>query len=273
MPENERILIVEDEMLVAQILQANLSKMGFTVLDIVTSGEEAIEKGLSCRPDLILMDIQLQGEIDGVEAARQLKSEINTAIVYLTAYSDQATLDRAKVTDPHGYLIKPFRSSELKTTIEMALNKLANEKKHQEQHLKAMSDKDAIAMDMMNRVYSEKLRMAFYFQTNVDQLVVPMLRTIKERAGDEVSSDVSLVQKRLANIVSPFMSQLAESFSDLTRRETEICQFIKEGLTTKEISSTLNTSTETVRHQRKSIRKKLGISNDEVNLRSYLNTI
>jgi len=117
------ILIVEDESIVALDISNRLEKMGYSVLGIATSGPEAVEKALETEPNLILMDIKLRGEMDGVEAVQEIQTQLDIPAIYLTAYADEATLQRAKITGPHGYLLKPFEERDLHTTIEMALYK------------------------------------------------------------------------------------------------------------------------------------------------------
>ncbi|TNE48411.1 MAG: hybrid sensor histidine kinase/response regulator [Deltaproteobacteria bacterium] len=118
-----RILIVEDEGLIALSTRKKLENLGYDVIDIVASGEEAIAEASETQPDLILMDIMLSGEIDGVTAAASILKKQSLPIIYLTAYSDKDTLLRAKETGPFGYLLKPFGEKELETTIEIALYK------------------------------------------------------------------------------------------------------------------------------------------------------
>jgi PAS domain S-box-containing protein len=115
--------VVEDEHIVAMDLMSRLRNLGYEVPDSASSGEEAIEKAGRWRPDLVLMDIFLNGEMDGIQAAGQIRSRYNIPIIYLTAYADSNTLQRAKVTEPFGYVLKPFEERELLTTIEMALYK------------------------------------------------------------------------------------------------------------------------------------------------------
>ena len=104
-------------------LQQRLEKMGYRVPVVVASGEEAIESTLDSTPDLVLMDINLQGKMDGVEAAERIRALHQVPVIYLTAYSNDQTLARAKITEPFGYLLKPFEERELQTTIEIALHK------------------------------------------------------------------------------------------------------------------------------------------------------
>ncbi|MEJ2207696.1 MAG: response regulator, partial [Anaerolineae bacterium] len=118
-----QILIVEDEMIVAHNLKSRLEGLGYQVLPIARSGEEAVQRSLEARPDLVLMDIRVGGEIDGIEAAGQIRAHHSVPVIYLTGYADEATLARAKVTEPFGYVLKPFEMQELRSTIEMALYK------------------------------------------------------------------------------------------------------------------------------------------------------
>ena len=116
-----RILAVEDEGIVALDIQAKLEDMGYRVPNIVSSAEDAIETARRLRPDLVLMDIQLEGELDGIDAAETIGTELGIPVVYLTAYSDEQTLARAKAARPSGYLLKPFEERELYTTVEIAI--------------------------------------------------------------------------------------------------------------------------------------------------------
>jgi len=127
-----RILIVEDEGIIAEDIQMSLRDMGYDVLAVVTSGEEAVKVAEEHGPDLVLMDVVLQGEMDGIEAANRIRSGLGVPVIYLTAYADDKMLERAKVTEPFGYLIKPFRDRELRSTIEMALFKHELDKKLRE---------------------------------------------------------------------------------------------------------------------------------------------
>jgi CheY-like chemotaxis protein len=117
------ILVVEDERIVARDLQRRLHRLGYTVCAIAASGPEALEHAAQTQPDLILMDIVLPGSMDGIEAAAQIRARADIPIIYLTAHADEATLQRAKTTEPFGYLLKPFDTRVVQTTIEMALYK------------------------------------------------------------------------------------------------------------------------------------------------------
>ncbi len=117
------ILVVEDESIVAKDIQNTLEKLGYAVSAVVYSGEEAIERVVETHCDLVLMDIVLRGDMDGVEAAERIRARFNIPVVYLTAYADSETLQRAKISQPYGYILKPFEERELHVTIESALYK------------------------------------------------------------------------------------------------------------------------------------------------------
>ncbi|MBI5748554.1 MAG: diguanylate cyclase [Nitrospinae bacterium] len=117
------ILIVEDDGITARDLEKWLTGLGYNVSAVVSSGVDAIKKAKEINPDIVLMDIKLSGDIDGIEAARQIHVYRNIPVIYLTAFSDKALLRRANITEPFGYVLKPFDEKELHITIEMALCK------------------------------------------------------------------------------------------------------------------------------------------------------
>jgi diguanylate cyclase (GGDEF)-like protein/PAS domain S-box-containing protein len=138
-----RILVVEDESIVAADIQDRLETLGYEVPVTVGWGEKAVELAGTLRPDLVLMDIQLKGRMDGVEAADQIRQRFGIPVVYLTANADHPTVQRAKVTEPFGYVIKPFEERELHTTIEVALYK-----HHAEQMLKESEERYRLLVEL-----------------------------------------------------------------------------------------------------------------------------
>ncbi|MFX0095771.1 MAG: response regulator, partial [Candidatus Hodarchaeota archaeon] len=130
---------MEDEKIIAMDIQNSLENLGYSVPAIVSSGEDAIKKAAEINPDLILMDIRLEGDIDGINASEQIQANFNIPIIYLTAYADDQTLERAKITEPYGYILKPFEERELYTVIEMAFYKHKAEKKIRESEAKFRS--------------------------------------------------------------------------------------------------------------------------------------
>jgi PAS domain S-box-containing protein len=126
--DKAQIMVVEDEGLVALEIKEALERMGYEVPNVVASGEAALNKVMTERPDLVLMDIRIQGSKDGIETAREIHDNFNVPVVYLTAHSDEKTLERAKVTGSYGYILKPFKDRSLKAAIEVALFKAKKEK-------------------------------------------------------------------------------------------------------------------------------------------------
>jgi PAS domain S-box-containing protein len=117
------ILLVEDERIVALHLSQQLLKLGYRVSGVVASGEAALAKATELHPSVILMDINIEGEFDGIEAASRLPDDVDASVIYLTAYAEDSTLERARATKPYGYLLKPFSERELHATIQMALER------------------------------------------------------------------------------------------------------------------------------------------------------
>lgn len=118
-----KILVVEDEAIIAMDIQNILKKIGYSSAEVVHSGEESIQKVASGRPHLVLMDIKLKGNMDGIQAAHQISDRYKIPVVYISAYGDENTLNRANGTGRFGYITKPFEESELETTIQGVLKK------------------------------------------------------------------------------------------------------------------------------------------------------
>jgi two-component system response regulator LytT len=122
------ILVVEDESIVRKDIERSLIKLGYQVVAQADNGEKAIELARSTKPDIALMDIQIKGDMTGIETAEIIKGELDIPVIYLTAFADDTTLSKAKLTEPHGYILKPFKEIDLHTTIEMAIHKHSKER-------------------------------------------------------------------------------------------------------------------------------------------------
>ncbi len=119
------IIIAEDEKIVAKDIENKLQKLGYEISAVVSTGKAVLERVSESVPDLVLMDIKLEGDMDGIEAARKLRDGYDIPVIYLTAYADKLTLGRIAETQPYGYVLKPFSIKELKHRIEIALSKSA----------------------------------------------------------------------------------------------------------------------------------------------------
>ncbi|MBN2201582.1 response regulator [bacterium] len=171
-----RILVVEDEVIIAMEIRDRLGKLGYTVTGVAPSGEEAIRKMTETHPDLVLMDIMLEGPMDGVETAERIRAAHDVPVIFLTAYSDSTTLERAKISEPFGYILKPFDERELHTTIEIALYR------HQmEQRLRASE-----------RWFSTTLKSIGDAVITTDtQRVVTFMNPVAERLTEWTAADAS----------------------------------------------------------------------------------
>jgi len=172
------ILVVEDESIVAKDIQNSLKRLGYSVPAVVASGEDAIDAAGEHHPDLVLMDIMLQGDISGIEAATQIKSRYDIPVIYLTAYADESTLAKAKVTEPYGYIIKPFKEIDLHTSIEMALYKHDKEsevKKERDLYSSIITDKnaqDSIFVKSNSRLVKVNTKDLYYVEALKDYVIL-----------------------------------------------------------------------------------------------------
>jgi len=155
--KKRKILVVEDESIVAMDLKNRLLGLGYSVPALAHDAEQAIKKAKDIRPDLVLMDIMLQGDLDGIQAANEIQEKLEIPVIMLTAYADEGTLERAKITEPYGYILKPFEERELYTSIEMALYKHEAERRLKEREqwltttLKSIGD-GVIATDTLGQI-------------------------------------------------------------------------------------------------------------------------
>jgi signal transduction histidine kinase len=141
-----RVMVVEDERIVALHLSRQLIKLGYQVLPIIASGEKAIRQVRDMHPDVVLMDIHIEGDMDGIETAARIAAEFGTPVIYLTAHSEESTLQRARETKPYGYLLKPFAERELHVTIQMVIERHRGETalRHSEDRLRQAQKMEAI---------------------------------------------------------------------------------------------------------------------------------
>jgi two-component system, response regulator PdtaR len=197
-----KILVVEDERITAEDIKSGLECAGYNVPALVSSGEDAIEKAGKLKPDLVLMDIKLKGKMDGIEAAEQIKYLYNIPVIYLTAYSDEYTVQRAKITEPSGYIIKeetgllrkPFEESELHTAIEITLHRHKMEKDH-----------DILLSEMVKNINDAVIA------TNADGRIKLMNSLAESLTGWELND---AMDKELKEVFTPLKS-LKKSLNDL----------------------------------------------------------
>lgn len=194
--DKTRIMIVEDEGISSAYVQDTLEHLGYIVTSAVSSAEEAIEMAEKDEPDLILMDIHIKGAMDGIDTANEIRTRYNIPVVYLTAHSDEGTLERAKITEPFGYVMKPVDSKDLKTSIEIALYKYKMENK-----LKELAHYDCLTGLPNRALFFDRLEQALKQAKRTNKEVALLMidldgfKCINDRmghdAGDEVLIEVA----------------------------------------------------------------------------------
>lgn len=265
-----RILVVEDEAIIAQDIKGRLEKQGYEVPSVVATGRDAVEKAKEDRPALVLMDIVLPGEMDGIEAAGVIRSQYDVPVVYLTAYSDDDVLRRAIETEPFGYITKPFEDSDLTRTIEMGLFKHRMEQKLRA-HVEEVREKNTALKVLLEQREKDKEELEEKIMTNIRNLILPYLDKLKTaREASERKTFLEILETNLEQITSSFSKKLSSRFHSFTPQEIRIANLVKEGRQDKEIMEILNISFETVKSHRQNIRKKLGIYGERKSLRAHL---
>jgi two-component system, response regulator PdtaR len=226
-----RILVVEDEAIVGMGIKQKLEDLGHEVLDIVFTGEDAVKRALETKPDIILMDIVLKGNMDGIEAASKIRDHLDVPIIYLTAYSDEDVLNRARITEPYGYILKPFKKSEVNANIEMALYKHAAEKK------KSEVIKNQVMADFYDFILSAMPTCAEKSDSEMRSL---LLRVFAKRLEDEmrpsfekdmldlIPEDESAQLEEKFNFYLNWLSGFFEGFGILTLTQTEDDEYLFE---------------------------------------------
>jgi CheY-like chemotaxis protein len=202
-----RILIVEDDEIISNLITTLLERRGYSVVGRINSGEESIVKAVELEPDLVLMDISLSGLMDGVAAARYIFQLFRIPIVFLTALADDTLIERAKQAQPLGYILKPFTDKDLSTNVEMALYNHGIRKKYMEAYPIGEPKKVMAALDTL-LVMDTKGRIIFYNPYSLRFLELPenqilthywreLMMIINESTGEEISDPVPEVVKQM----------------------------------------------------------------------------
>ncbi|HPR17238.1 MAG TPA: response regulator [Candidatus Cloacimonadota bacterium] len=190
---NKSILIVEDERIIAEDIKSSLVNFNYEVVDIVSDGQSAIESAYLLKPDLILMDIKIEGEIDGIETAKIITSQLNVPIVYLTANADKATLNRAKATNPYGYIVKPFEDIDLNATLQVAFTKfdadsaLAKSEMRFKKIIEENTDGIALINDKLEIIYINKAFEKLFGKSQKELLKTKFGHTVDTSSIFEIS--------------------------------------------------------------------------------------
>jgi len=289
------IMVVEDEAVIAMRLQQILTSMGYNVTGISYSGEEALEKAKNLKPDLILMDIMIPGELDGIALAEIVKSELDIPVIFLTSYSEKTIIERAKQAEPYGYIVKPYQDRDLKAAIEVALYKKERERQLREseiqlkrsydevKHLVKKNTKELniktkdleelnIALKvLLDKREKDKSMIEEKIMCNVKALVKPYLAKLKKVSfAQSQKTMINILESNLNELISSFSHRLSSKYLNLSPSEIQVANLVKLGKTNKEIAEILHVTSRTISFHRENIRKKLGLTNKKYNLKTYL---
>lgn len=177
------VLVVEDESIVSKDIQHSLKKLGYNVVGAAATGEKALELVASENPDIVLMDIMLKGDMTGIDTAAKVKETKGIPVIFLTAYADESTLAKAKITEPYGYIIKPFKEIDLHTSIEMALYKHSKEKEVEKERdllyniVENKENKEFIFVKSNSRLVKLKTDDIYYIEALKDYVVINTLNS------------------------------------------------------------------------------------------------
>jgi PAS domain S-box-containing protein len=198
-----RILVVEDEVIVAKDIQRTLERMGYPDVTVAHSGEEAVEMAKGASPSLVLMDIMLGGKIDGIEAAEEIATLLGIPVIYLTAYTDDETLGRAKLTEPFGYLVKPLVERELGITIEMALYKHKMDQRVRDSEAKyrtvfTLSPEAIVLVDTTGTVVDLNARSSDWIGYDPEEIIGQELSALPFLPEQSKAKHLEMLPRRLA---------------------------------------------------------------------------
>lgn len=192
-----KILIVEDELLIAEDIRMHLIRMDYEVTETVVSYHEAISSIMSNLPDLILVDINIDGAKDGIELGRFIREEAELPFIYLTSHSDKSTVERAKVTQPNAYLLKPFKPESLYTSIEMALS-------HASSHNDTALDNSSEELFFKDALFVKKNQS--YVKLKIDDIAL-----VKSEGNYLYIYDVNNERHMIRSTIKNFLANLPES--------------------------------------------------------------
>lgn len=190
------VLVVDDERIVTRDLEEILVQMGYDVVGTASSGEEAIEKARELHPDMILMDIMMPGNKDGITAGVEIGAELGIPVVFVTAYSDIEILERAKDATPYGYIVKPFQTQQLRSTIEMALNSALSQEQILESREQMRAAVEKLELEYTERRRAEeKLRKA---NDELEQQLINLKEELTQRKIVEIAKGVLMREMGLS---------------------------------------------------------------------------
>ncbi len=293
-----KLLIVEDEAIVGLQLEETLESMGFEVVGRAMSGKEAVSMARKFKPDLILMDIVMPGGMNGIQAAKKIQAKSNIPIIFITAHADEKWLDQAKEVNPLGYILKPFHDQQVKAMVQIALKRIELEEKlkkseealrterdrleeivqerTEELKIKSMNleDTNAALKTILKKREEDKNELEEKVLMNIKRMVLPYVEKLNNtKLTDTQKTYVEIIEMSLKEIMSPLAHTLSTKYVNLTPKEVQIANLIKQGKSTKEIAEIFDLSKRTIDAHRNHIRRKLGLKKRGGNLRTHLLTL
>jgi len=298
----KKVMIVEDETLQAYDMKQQLEGLGYRVTAVVPSSEKCMKKIDENLPDLVLMDIRIKGNMDGIDTAQLIKKQHEIPVVYLTTHAEEASLKRAKITENFGYMVKPTQMKELRSTIEIALFKAKIDKESKklirdlkealdqvkalnhtlEKKVKERTDElrrknlqlyeiNTALNVLLEKRMEDKQRLEQSMLENIQDLIQPLIEDIKKSGLSKIQKGYfETLESCLKEIVSPFSNNVDTHYRKLTPAEIRVASLIRQGRSTKDIVRLLNTTERAVKHHRHRIREKFGLIKEKVNLASFL---
>ena len=226
-----RILIVEDEAIAALDTQMMLDKMGYGMSEIAGSGEEAVARAAETRPELILMDIHLPGKIDGVAAAARIRADLDVPVIYVTAYADAETLQRAGATVPYGYLVKPFRDTDLRVAIEMAMFNYRAEKEIQglNKQLEAQKEIEGLNKELEAFAYavSHDLRAPLRAIDGFSRIILQDYEDKLDPRGVDYLTRIRNATQLMGQLIDALLALSRVTRGDLRRQSVDLSQLAR----------------------------------------------
>lgn len=276
--QNIRIVIAEDDFLICEEIKRILRGSRYTVIGEACNGEEAVKLVADLQPDLILMDIKMP-KMDGLEASRQITEQHPLPIVILTAYESSEMVKQASKVGVGAFLEKPSQFAKIDRAITVAmarhedLMEMRRLNDELEKHQQNLEETNIALKILLDKRSEAKTNFEKQILSNVGELIEPYLSKLKKTSStDEQQVLIGILESNLKEITSSFSSHLSMNFARLSPTENQVANLIKQGKRTKDIAEVLNLSPGTISIHRKTIRRKLGLANQSVNLYSFLSS-
>lgn len=238
-----RILVIEDEAIVAADIRRTLMGMGYEVLETADSAKEAIDRATASRPDLALVDIHIKGDLDGIQTAEILRERFRVPVIYLTAFADETTVERAKWTEPVGYLLKPIKALELRSVVEVGLYKHAMETRLRErEHQLEAANAD---LEAFNYTVAHDLRTPLTVIIGYSETLVLSAAKLDEAGTQQLLERIAAVGNRMAQTIDDLLKLATLTRVELKRTSTDlggIAREVAEGLRQQQAAQVVDLS-------------------------------